>query len=287
MTATLSEGVAFSALSINYSGQTIVLPEQWQGLNRVQITADLMPKSYFFDELRINARGDNGENYAAVIPLTDRQPFDGSPATDVVLDGLGGFADFYRPYQAELADYTYSNNGYAGDDFLVGGFGGAALSGGDGDDYLQAGDIDGGRGDDTLVFWHSPNASYAYGGDGNDVYHVTDGSVVILTDTAGDTDIVYNIRPLGEGQRYIIDVATNDRFLPDAYTENDLMIMVVNADDDYVRRLFLHDFFAEVPHFAAVHLADGQVITPETARAMIWPEQSSSVASSSSVAASP
>ena len=278
VTATLPEGVAFSALSINYSGQTIALAEPWQGLNSVQITADIIPSSYFFDELRFNARGDNGENYAAVIPLTDRQPFDGSPATDVVLDGLGGFADFYRPYQAELADYTYSNNGYAGDDFIVGGFGGAALSGGDGDDYLQAGDIDGGRGDDTLVFWHSPNASYAYGGDGNDVYHVTDGSVVILTDTAGDTDIVYNIRPLGEGQRYIIDVATNDRFLPDAYTENDLMIMVVNADDDYVRRLFLHDFFAEVPHFAAVHLADGQVITPETARAMIWPEQSSSSA---------
>ena len=283
VTATLPQGVAFSALSINFSGQTIVLPEQWQGLNSVQINADFIPKSYFFDELRFNARGDNGEHYAAAIPLTDRQPFDGSPATDVVLDGQGGFADFYRPYQAELADYTYSNNGYAGDDFLWAD--GEELWGGQGNDYLQGRALWGGEGDDTLAFLGTGTAGHANGGDGNDIYYVTDGSVVILTDTAGDTDIVHNIRPLGEGQRYIIDVATQDQFQPEKYTENDLMIMVVNAEGRYVRQLFLYNFFATVPHFAEVHLADGQVITPDTARAMIWSAQTSSAASSSSAAA--
>lgn len=257
MTLSLPESVTFTAFSLRFAGSDISLPEGWLGQNEFTFPLDIIPLTYFQDVLKIKVIGSDGNRYSQEAAVFDSPEFDGKPITDIALGGNGFFPDFYRIYQADLPEYTYTNNGFEGDDFLwVGNFGDLAADGGGGNDFVQARRCGGGGGNDTLAAWN-----YASGGEGDDIFYVWDIDVIV-EDTPNDFDVVYW---LGRDYTDLDSTSTYD--------------FVVNGDDLIATEnlggganqgvLTVKGFFADPPHINEIHYGDGQILTPETARELL------------------
>ena len=252
----LPEGVVFQSLAIKYASEEFALPEGWQGQNNVDMTMGSLSLTYFHDLLKITATGSDGQHYFGEAAVFGSPNFDGKPVMDIALGGRGFFPDFYGIYQADIPEYTYTNDGFEGDDFLWLSSNAPSANGGAGDDYLQVRSAFGGPGNDVLAAW-----GYASGGEGDDVFYAWDTNVTV-EDTPSDFDVVhwlgrdFNAVDLGAE----IELQINDEDL--------IMIESPNRGDKQAT-LLVKGFFANPPHINEIHYGDGQTLTPETAREML------------------
>ena len=252
----LPEGVVFQSLAIKYASEEFALPEGWQGQNNVDITLGSLSLTYFHDLLKITATGSDGQHYFGEAAVFDSPNFDGKPVMDIALGGRGFFPDFYGIYQADIPEYTYTNNGFEGDDFLWLSSNAPSANGGAGDDYLQVRSAFGGPGNDVLAAW-----GYASGGEGDDVFYAWDANVTV-EDTPNDFDIVHwlgrNFNSVDLGVEIELRISDEDL----------IMIESPNRGDKQAT-LLVKGFFANPPHINEIHYGDGQILTPETAREML------------------